>query len=100
MTSPSPLITWGRLGWASRGVHPDPPWVKLVGRLWWKRRVKVLPPAPPQVRVLHWAPGLGHYPLCGASIREAWTLEYLAATCPECRAQGWPLLLQKEINDR
>ena len=33
-------------------------------------------------------------PLCGASIREPWTIDPEAATCPACRENGDSMMLQ------
>ena len=39
-------------------------------------------------------------PICGASIREAWTIVPETATCPECRKQGEMEMLQWYITTR
>ena len=53
--------------------------------------------APP---VLHLVVEPEHRPLCGASIREPWTIEPQAATCPECRRDGDAAMLQWWANNR
>jgi hypothetical protein len=39
-------------------------------------------------------------PLCGASIRELWTIEPEFATCPECKRESEAALLQWWVNNR
>lgn len=47
--------------------------------------------APP---ILHLCKEPEMRPLCGASIREPWTIDPQAATCPDCRREGDSLMLQ------
>ena len=53
--------------------------------------------APPMLHLLDKAT---ERPLCGASIREAWTIIPETATCPECRKQGDMSMLQWYVNNR
>ena len=53
--------------------------------------------APP---MLHLLDKLSHRPVCGASVREAWTIEHEAATCPECRKLGDMAMIQWFTNTR
>ena len=85
----------------------------LVAETWARRRRhRVVPPAPPNpvqppLDFPHVAPAILHLidraterPICGASIREAWTIIPETATCPECRKQGDAAMLQWEVNNR
>ena len=86
--------------------------VGLGAELWARRRRNrwnhpqsdpALPPidfpplAPP---MLHLMDKATERPICGASIREAWTIMPETATCPECRKQGDLAMLQWEVNNR
>ena len=53
--------------------------------------------APP---ILHLVVEPEHRPLCGASIRQPWTIDPEAATCPECRREGEAAMLQWWVNNR
>lgn len=53
--------------------------------------------APP---VLHLVVEPEHRPLCGASIRQPWTNDPQAATCPECRRDGDAAMTQWLTNNR
>lgn len=53
--------------------------------------------APP---ILHLVVEPEHRPLCGASIRQPWTIDPASATCPECRRDGDALMLQWTTNNR
>ena len=64
-------------------------------------------PVQPPLDFPHVAPAILHLidraterPICGASIREAWTIIPETATCPECRKQGDAAMLQWEVNNR
>lgn len=50
--------------------------------------------------LLHWAPYAQGLPVCGASIRERWTIVYETVTCPACRKAGEMLQLQYHANTR
>jgi rubredoxin len=68
------------------------------------RRTRVERPAPapkPTLDFPHVAPPILHLvdkltglPICGASVREPWTVLPETATCPECRRQGDMAMLQ------
>ena len=53
--------------------------------------------APP---MLHLLDKLTERPICGASLREAWTIEHEKATCPECRKEADMAMLQWHVNNR
>ena len=53
--------------------------------------------APP---ILHLVVEPEHRPLCGASIRQPWTIDPEAATCPECRRDGDAAMVQWWANNR
>ncbi len=69
-------------------------------------KLQVQPPRTP-LDFPHVAPAILHLldkaterPICGASIREAWTIIPDTATCPECRKQGDLAMLQWYANNR
>jgi rubredoxin len=86
--------------------------VGLGAELWARRRrhrwnPPQTEPARPQLDFPHLAPPMLHFldkaterPVCGASIREAWTIIPETATCPECRKQGDLAMLQWFANNR
>ncbi len=80
-------------------------WRRLWWRFWWKVR-EVLPEAVVLVSRPYRPPAILHYtagdglPLCGASSREAWTIELEAVTCVTCRTAGWPMRLQYDVSTR
>jgi len=56
---------------------------------------ELLPIVPPADRPpMHLVVAPQNRPLCGASIRELWTIDPDAATCPECRREGEAAMLQ------
>ena len=72
-----------------------------------KPRPDQAPTARPTIDLPHVAPPIlhlvvepEHRTLCGASIREAWTIEPEAATCPECRREGDAAMIQWLTNNR
>lgn len=75
---------------------------------WWSRwfgRAPATPPAPVDLPraappILHLVVEPEHRPLCGASIRQLWTIDPKAATCPECRQEGEAAMLQWLVNNR
>jgi hypothetical protein len=87
----------------------------LAGLFLWNRwldrrtRKHTTQPPPPRAPLdfPHVAPPILHLlepgterPICGASIREAWTIVPETATCPECRKQGDLAMLQWYANNR
>ena len=85
----------------------------LGAELWTRhRRNRYNPPAQPEsagvvLDFSHVAPPMLHLldkaterPICGASLREAWTIIPETATCPECRKQGDMAMLQWWANNR
>jgi len=80
-----------------------------LGR-WWPRRrqeepVRAQPRQPldlPHVAppILHLLDKLSQRPVCGASLRESWTILPETVTCPECRKQGEAAMLQWYANNR
>ena len=72
----------------------------------WFRRTLTAPPVPPRdlpmanTPILHLVVEPEHRPLCGASIRQPWTIDPQAATCPECRRDGDAAMLQWWTNNR
>ena len=85
----------------------------LGAELWNRhRRNRYNPPAQPEpagsvLDFPHVAPPILHLldkaterPICGASLREAWTIIPETATCPECRTQGDMAMLQWHVNNR
>lgn len=79
-------------------------WIKR----WWSRWFGGTPAAPSPPRelpraappILHLVVEPEHRPLCGASIRQPWTIDPNAVTCPECRREGEALTLQWWVNNR
>ena len=51
-------------------------------------------------RILHLLDKLTERPVCGASIREAWTILPDTATCTECKKQSESSMLQWWANNR
>jgi len=102
------LLHLGRVAIARHAYAEIGGWRRLWWRLWWrvepapaplKRVVPDLPPAdPPPPMHLVIAPQ--NRPLCGASIRELWTIEPEFATCPECKRESEAALLQWWVNNR
>ena len=60
------------------------------------------PSAYPQAAlpIMHMLDKLTERPICGASIRERWTVVLETATCPECRKQADMAILQWWANNR
>ncbi len=96
-----------RLGWARGAFGAIVGWRHLFWRLWWRlpemrplpRTIdERLPLAPPPI--LHLVVEPEHRPLCGVSIREPWTIELEAATCPACRHEGERLYLEWWVSTR
>ena len=64
------------------------------------------PPADPSaypqaaLPIMHLLDKLTERPVCGASIRERWTVVLETTTCPECRKHGDLAMLQWEVNNR
>ena len=101
-------IRLGRLALAKLHYQAIGEWRRLWWRLWWRvgpRPPKKLapPPAPPpqpKRGPMHWVADATRLPLCGASIRERWTLEYEVVTCEACIAAGKMLLLEYWVSNR
>lgn len=101
------LMRFWRLAWARHAVPAIGGWRHLFWRLWWRlpveppeqqHPVELLPLAAPAV--LHLVVEPEHRPLCGVSIREPWTIEIDATTCPECRKEGEAMMVQWLTNNR
>jgi hypothetical protein len=80
-------------------------WIKRCWSRWFARTPAApkslprdLPMAPPTI--LHLVVEPEHRPLCGASIRQPWTIDPASATCPECLRDGDALMLQWTTNNR
>ena len=64
------------------------------------------PPADPStyppaaLPIMHLLDKLTERPICGASIRERWTVVLETATCPECRKEADLAMLQWWANNR
>jgi hypothetical protein len=68
---------------------------------WLTRKPPAAPAALPERPVMHFAPGVGAYPLCGASIRTLWTVEFGPwVTCRDCQIDGERMLIQWHTNNR
>jgi hypothetical protein len=82
--------------WARRPRRPARPADRPADR----------PPADPStypqaaLPIMHLLDKLTERPVCGASIRERWTVVLETATCPECRKQADMAMLQWEVNNR
>ena len=80
-------------------------WIKRWWSRWLSRTPTAAPPLPrdlPLVAppILHLVVEPEHMPLCGASIRQPWTIDPQAATCPECRRDGDAAMTQWWANNR
>lgn len=76
-------VSWLQRAWARiRGVaHPEPP--------------------PRPADLIHFSPDGQPLPLCGARYGSGgWAINFEAVTCPACRDQGWPIVLQYRVNTR
>ena len=102
--------TFWRVGWAPDGTTAVEGWSRLWWRLWWRGRAPVPAkdvPARLPLDLPHLAPPMLHLldqltsrPVCGASVRETWTIEPESATCSECRRQSEMARLQWFVNNR
>lgn len=98
-----------RFAWARTRYQAIGGWRRLFWRLWWRLPVQILPPAPsvllvPPVpkppKILHLVLHPDEVPICGASVREPWTLEPEFATCSECREAADRRMTQWRANTR
>ena len=103
----------GRLAFARAHYPSIGGWRRLWWRLWWRvgsepvlesaqvyRTEAGLLPGKPGHKTLHWVNGEGEPPICGASRREPWTIEYEFSTCAECKNEGEPLMIKHRMNTR
>lgn len=103
------LVRVGRLALARDAYQAVGGWRRLFWRVWWRtggeepiaaqfRSFEPLPLTPP--KILHWVTGGENLPLCGATSREPWTIEFTSATCPACMQQGILSVIQYNANTR
>jgi hypothetical protein len=102
--TPKARVWWlsvGRLAFARCHYQAITGWRRLWWRFWWRSNAPVLVkmvliPTPKVERPLfmppkgpiHFVTGQGSYPICGASLRDAWAFNLEAVTCEVCKLDG------------
>jgi hypothetical protein len=103
------LFRVGRLGVARERRAAIEGWRHFWWRLWWRTEhvTLVVPPRPAHAPDVFFSPPILHFVLmpdyrlaCGASLRQPYTIEIEAVTCPACRQQGERMTLEWMVRNR
>ena len=103
------LFRIGRLGFARERRASIEGWRRLWWRFWWRTEhvALVRPPRPVRAPDVFVSPPILHFVLmpdyrlaCGASLRQPFTIEIEAVTCPTCRMLGERMTTEWMVRNR